>query len=389
MRILLFSSYFHPYTSGLTTYPWHLLQHLRKEHPVQVLTFPHTDLPKKEEKKDTKQPANAPHPLRIHRMPYLAKISKGYLSPQSLAIYTKETTNADIVFLNLPNFEGLPLALIARLRGKKVVGIYHCQVFLGADLLSWMVNLVLNIAVAIQLACCHTIVAYTQDYVHSIPMMRLFRSKIRYTLPPMPTHTTNREKKKKLLTQKKNAIWIGYAGRIAREKGLEYLIEAVQCIGDARIQLVFAGPYGKDVAGEDFYYTSIRQKLEHAQIPYHFLGNLHEADLAAWYQSIDILALPSINQTEAFGMVQPEAMRQGTPVITSNLPGVRVPIQLTGMGIITEPKDTIGIASAIQHILKNKKTYTNPNLVTKAQRIFDDKKVYAFYEKLMEVLILV
>ena len=50
--------------------------------------------------------------------------------------------------------------------------------------------------------------------------------------------------------------------------------------------------------------------------------------MSSFYKSIDLLVLPSINQTEAFGMVQAEAIA-GTPVIAGNLPGVRIPIKLT------------------------------------------------------------
>ena len=50
MRILFFSPYFYPYTSGLTVYPLRILKNLTKKNEVTVLTFIHQkDLAKEEE----------------------------------------------------------------------------------------------------------------------------------------------------------------------------------------------------------------------------------------------------------------------------------------------------------------------------------------------------
>ena len=124
--------------------------------------------------------------------------------------------------------------------------------------------------------------------------------------------------------------------------------------------------------------TIITKKLlccsKEYKIKHTFLGNLTSKQLSAFYKSIDLLVLPSINQTEAFGMVQAEAMIAGTPVIASNLPGVRIPIKLTKMGIIVEPKNIDQLSKAIKDILENKNKYTNARLVRNAKEIFDIKE---------------
>jgi len=81
MKILFFSPYYYPYTSGLTTYPFKILKHLAKKHDVSVLTFPHTEKIKREEKMDG---------YMIKRLPYLFKISKGYISPQTFYFFFNE-----------------------------------------------------------------------------------------------------------------------------------------------------------------------------------------------------------------------------------------------------------------------------------------------------------
>jgi len=72
MKIIFFSSYFYPYTSGLTTYPWKILTYLAKNHQITVLTFNHQENKLKELKiKNLK--------LRILYLPYLFRLSKGFI----------------------------------------------------------------------------------------------------------------------------------------------------------------------------------------------------------------------------------------------------------------------------------------------------------------------
>jgi len=384
MKILFFSPYFYPYTSGVTTYPLKILSHLGKKNKITVLTFLHD--PKLSNQLTHNQLTH--NQLTIIRMPYLFKISKGFISPQSILYFINKCKNSDLIILNHPNFEGLFLAIIAKIFRKKIISIFHCQVFLEGNLLTKIINFALNTSMIIQLRLSNKIVVYTKDYVDSLPYFKKLIDKTINTLPPIEYFSDDRKFSDKLLKLKKNKIWLGFAGRISQEKGLEYLIESLTPVGwpnglPTGVELVFAGPYGKDVAGENIYYNKILQLLKKNKISYSFLGNLVNNQLFSFYKSIDILMLPSINQTEAFGMVQAEAMISGTPVIATNLPGVRVPIQLTKMGLVIEPKNSDQISQAISEILKNKNKFTNDKLVKNTQEIFNIKKIYKFYDNLV------
>ena len=59
-----------------------------------------------------------------------------------------------------------------------------------------------------------------------------------------------------------------------------------------------------------------------------------------FYAACDVLVVPSLNSTESFGLVQVEAMLCGTPSIASNLPGVRQPPLMTGMGEVAAIGDS-------------------------------------------------
>jgi glycosyltransferase involved in cell wall biosynthesis len=370
MNILFFSSYYYPYTSGLTTYPQKILKHLVKKNKITVLTFPHSLNLIQKENYDG---------YLIIRMPYLFKISKGYISPQSMRYVIQEVIRHDVIFLNLPNGEGIFLALFARIMGKKIISLFHCNVYLPNDLGSLLINFFVNISVFIQLFLSNTIVGYTKDYITSISYIKPFLSKITYTLPPI-INTNHMQLNPKPTSNNTPIIRIGFAGRIAREKGIEYLIKAMEGIQNA--ELLFAGPYGNQVAGEEHYFSYILNMLNKSSIIFRFLGNLTGKQLQSFYASLDVLILPSINQTEAFGMVQVEAMLVGTPVIATNLPGVRQPILLTKMGIIVEPKNPKQIQQAIYKIIRNKKHFSHSHLIKKARQIFSITKVYEFYDNL-------
>jgi len=377
VKILFFSPYFYPYTSGVTTYPLKILSNLVNKNEVTVLTF----------KYDNRLTNQATHnQININRMPYFLKISKGFISPQSLIYFYKYAIQSDLIILNQPNFEGLFLSIIGKILNKKIISIFHCQVFLRGNILVKIINWFLNFSMKIQLNLSDKIVVYTKDYINSLPYFKKLINKTVDILPPIEKSVIDKKYLNKLLKLKGNKIWIGYAGRISSEKGLEYLIDAVRNIvipAKTGIRIIFAGPYGKDVAGENSYYNKILLLLKEYEIDYLFLGNLTAEQLSSFYKSINLLVLPSINQTEAFGMVQAEAMIAGTPVITSNLPGVRISIRLTKMGIIVETKNVEQISQAIEELINNKNKFSNGKLIKNAKKIFDINKTYAFYDELL------
>jgi glycosyltransferase involved in cell wall biosynthesis len=301
-----------------------------------------------------------------------------------LKFFYKEALKSDLIILNIPNFEGLPLAIIGKILNKRIISIFHCQVHLEKNLINQLIEFFLNASVFLQLLLSDKIIGY-KDYISSLSLGRLLKKKFMFCLPPIEKQKVGKNYLAKLLKEKGKNIWVGFSGRIAQQKGIEYLVSSTSGVlkSNRRLCIVFAGPYGNDVAGEIKYYQKIKKLLIKEKLKYLFFGNLTREKLGAFYKAIDVLVLPSINQTESFGMVQSEAMLLGTPVIATNLPGVRVPIKLTKMGIIVEPKNNRQISNAITNIVKNKQKYSNIKLIKNAEKIFNIKKVYRFYENLI------
>lgn len=366
IKLLFFSPYFYPYISGLTQYPFRLFTESNLPFDVTCLTFKHMN---------NLESISVFSNTKIVRMPYLFRISKGFISPQSLIYFWNETKKNDVVMINLPSFEGVFLSLFALMQRKPLISLLHCEVLLPFSIPNIIINFILNCGVFFQLLLAKKIIVYTKDYYEKKWMYSVFKNKMVVILPPIHTTPPNPSYLKELeILKKKYVNTIGFCGRIAAEKGIEILIESVSSLKN--IVVFFAGPTGKDVIGEETYYTKIKKLLTAKNIPHVFLGTLSAGKLSSFYKAIDVLILPSLNKTEAFGMVQVEAMIQGTPVIASDLPGVRVPIQITKMGILTKPYSSSEIKKAIQLIMSRRARYTNEKLVLHTKKIFDQQKTY-------------
>ena len=117
-----------------------------------------------------------------------------------------------------------------------------------------------------------------------------------------------------------------------------------------------------------------------------FTGVVSEIEKAIFFHLCDVLVLPSINSTESFGMVQIEAMTCGTPVVATNLPGVRQPVQSTGMGQIVPQRNSRALAEGVLEVLA---AFDPPDAEELAMLIdfYSPESVARAYEGVFEALV--
>lgn len=377
MKVLFTTTYYLPYISGLTLSVAYLAEELAKKgHNVQVLTAQHQkELPCAEE-------VNG---VEINRSPYLMKLSKGFIMPFYLWQSVKLVKNADVVVINLPQFEGFIPAVLSKVFRKRLCCIYGCDVCLPAGMLNWTAGKILYVGNFISLTLAKRVVTYTKDYARHSPLLSKFKDKLSYIYPPVPQPEIDQAYYQKLskLLPKKVKFVIGVAARLAAEKGVEYLLEAIpyleKKLGEDFI-IVFAGP--KKVVGEENYQQKLAPLIEKYSKYLLFLGEIPFGKMGSFYKLLDVLVVSSINSTEAFGMVQVEAMMCGVPVVATDLPGVRVPIQKTGMGKVVPPGYSAKLAEAIADVLLRKDDYLKDKALVEKE--FSLKKTVNFYEEIFQ-----
>jgi rhamnosyl/mannosyltransferase len=137
-------------------------------------------------------------------------------------------------------------------------------------------------------------------------------------------------------------------GRLTYYKGFEYLIRAATQVENIDVHLVGTGDLEitlRELARD----LGVMDKVA-------FHGKLSDKDLARQYAACDCLCLPSIERTEAFGMVLLEAMSNGKATVISKVPG-------SGMGWIVEdgitglhalPADAASLANCLRYLRDNR-----------------------------------
>lgn len=376
MRILFGLTYYDPHVSGLTIYVKRLAEALAaRGHEVTVLASHH----------DPSTPVTEQvNGVRVERAPVVATISKGVVTPTYPIQALHLARRHDVVSLHLPQLEaGLVTLLCKTVARRPVVLTYHCDLQLPPGRVSRFIDEGVYLSNYVAATLADRIVAYTWDYANNSRLLSRFKSKIRQILPPvvMPQPDPKQIEALRQRLDLDGDRTIGLCTRIAADKGVEYLLQALPEIERRipNVKLLHAGE-NRDVLGESAYIASLQPLIEQNRQHIEFLGVLGPADLAAFYSNLDALVVSSVNGTESFGLVQVESMLSGTPVVATNLPGVREPVRVTGMGEIVATRDPQAIAEAVVKVLTNRPEYVRPR--DEIAQTFDLSRTLDAYEEL-------
>ncbi|KAK4336614.1 hypothetical protein RND71_043953 [Anisodus tanguticus] len=168
-------------------------------------------------------------------------------------------------------------------------------------------------------------------------------------------NSEKREEARKKLNFKENDKIVLYVGRFDYRKGIETLVRAVNISkfrNDPNLKLVIGG--GWTVGGSD---GNERERigkivaecnLDNITI---FTGQLGPSNLHLYYAAADCCVVPS--HYEPFGLVPIEAMASGTPVVASEVGGLKYTIVNEKTGFLCPPKNNEAFANAIDKILSS------------------------------------
>lgn len=134
-------------------------------------------------------------------------------------------------------------------------------------------------------------------------------------------------------------------------KGLHVLFAALKGLSDQQRRAVLLDIVG-DGDRRGFYEALVRDADMGPNV--RFLGALSDEALVTTYQQADVTVLPSIDRSEAYGMVLLESMACGTPVIASRLPGVRTLVEEGKTGFLVDAGDAQALGQRIATCIQSR-----------------------------------
>jgi rhamnosyl/mannosyltransferase len=160
------------------------------------------------------------------------------------------------------------------------------------------------------------------------------------------------ERVRKLREQYGNKKIVFSLGRLVHYKGFKYLVDAARYLDDSYLVIIGGSGMLKDELQKQIHDYGLEQRVK-------MVGRISDEELPSYYGACDIYCLSSIMKTEAFALVQLEAMSCGKPVVSCNIEGSGVPWvnQHDVSGLVVEPENGKALADAIRRIMEDKALY--------------------------------
>ena len=247
---------------------------------------------------------------------------------------------ADVIEIHVP----FPLAdlacLLSGYRGAVIIA-WHSDVIRQKTLLRFYKPLLLQF-----LKRSDCVIVATQGHISSSPFLTRFSEKCRVIPYGIDVEAYREIEKKPVLRQIQkdpHSVRVLFVGRFVYYKGIEVLLQAFQKVQRCELFLIGHGTSEME--------EKMQKMTRQMNGEVHFMGNLPEQELRAAFADCDMFVLPSVANSEAFGIVQLEAMVYGKPVINTALPTGVPYVSLDGKtGITVPPGDVQALAAAIQKL---------------------------------------
>ncbi|MFH1173298.1 MAG: glycosyltransferase family 4 protein [bacterium] len=347
MKIAIIVSTFPPYRAGIGNVAWRNALALAKlGHQVEVFT---PDYGQQEQFSE----------FQVH---YLHPIFKHGQAALVLGLARKlQAGRFDAVNVHLPAGFNLAEGVAwAKLTGriKKYVVYYHMDI-VGAGFKKWLYNIYTKFLLPWIIKGADKVTITSLDYgYHSnlARLMKLDRNKFAELPNGADTKFFVKQGRNEELLKKYDLAGkkiIGFVGGLDTNhyfKGVKVLIKAFEILTkagneNARLMIIGQGDLQKD-------YEDLAKELG-IKDKVIFTGFIKDEDLPWHYNLMDVLVLPSVDKSEAFGLVLVEAMACGVPVIASDLAGVRSVVDREINGLLVKPGNEQDLADKLNYLLAN------------------------------------
>ena len=330
MHVLHVGKYYPPYRGGIETVVEQLCRGLVKR-GLQITALVSND-----------NPATVDETIDGVRVLRLGRSAELNSQPLNLRLVPMlRRLRFDALHFHTPNPVGALAVLVAR-RTEPIVVTHHSDIvrqrLLGGPATlaqSWLYRR------------AATLIAATPKHIEHSPVLHEFESRCRvihFPIDASPYLDAQAVWDDELPPAWQREPLVLFVGRLVYYKGVDVLLEALQLTPQARLACVGVGPLLPRLV-EQAARLGIAERVK-------FLGAVPEGRLRSLYKCARFLVLPSVAPSEAFGMVQLEAMAAGRPVISTDLKsGVPYVNQHGVTGLIVPPGDAGALAVAIQSLI--------------------------------------
>ncbi len=252
---------------------------------------------------------------------------------------------------------------------RRSIIVFHANIYGKNKILEFISNIAINLSFKI---CKYVIFTSDNLRVNSELKYRIKEKSISISIANPYAKVTNMVRKN---IQNKNIFKILFIGRLVPYKGLKYLIEALKGINNIELN-IFGNGSEINILKKEIEKNSLEKKIN-------FCAELSEENKKRMLENADCLVLPSINEAEAFGIVQLEALSHGLPVINTYLQtGVpEVSIHMIS-GLTVPPSDSLAIKLAIESLKNNEELYQqlSEGALSRAKE-FASEKIYESFNR--------
>lgn len=283
---------------------------------------------------------------KLIKVKTIAKVAATMLSTDMVATLRRICNRYDIIHIHLPD----PMAVVALMcsgyKGRVVIH-WHSDILKQRFLLQffkpiqrWIINR------------ADLILGTTPVYVEQSSALRKVQNKVDYLVIGVRERAPEPEVVAMIRNQYPGKKIVYSMGRLVEYKGYEYLIEAATLLPDDYVILIGGSGPLKGTLQEMVHKYQLQHKV-------FILGFVPREVESAYYGACDVFCLSSTLKTEAYAIVQVEAMSCGRPIVATNIKGSGVPwVNEHGVsGMNVAPCSSQEIAMAVQMICEDAHLY--------------------------------
>lgn len=335
-RVLQVNKFYYPFTGGIEKVVQQIAEGLNCVTDMKVLTCSRDRILRKE----------IVHGVKVIRMPSLFVLGNMPVPLGFISQFRKLSKDMDVVHIHMP-YPFADLAYVLSGYQGKVVVWWHSDVVRQKKMMFFYQVLMHQL-----LKRADVIIVATRGHIKGSKYLGAYKEKC--VIIPFGVEKEIEEKADFYIKSKENIrqdectdkVRFLFVGRFVYYKGCKVLLEAFASVSNAELILV-----GSGVMEEE-----LKQMVKefHMEKNVTFLGEISQEALCREFERCDVFVLPSIARSEAFGIVQIEAMAFGKPVINTKLSsGVPYVSIHKKTGLTVQPGNVDELSKAMNWMVSN------------------------------------